>query len=680
MKSDFLSKVEEIIEDNISNEQFGVSDLASRVGMSRSNLLRRIKKLTGVSASRYISVVRLEKAKELLSKEDYTVSEVGFKVGFNSTSYFIKCFREHYGYPPGELGRRQEEVPGRKKKWIRTAAGIALLAIIAYIVFGTGIFSNVGQLFSYHEPSADKKSIAVLPFINDSDDSTNIYFINGLMESTLNSLQKIKGIRVISRTSVEKYRENPKPVSDIADELDVDYIVEGSGQKSEDQIFLHIQLIEAKTDRHLISEQYIRDWTDIFQLQLDIAGQIADKIEIVLSPEEEEQINKKYTDDPEAYDLFMKALYKLNKGTAEGLFEGISWLHKAVLKDPGYARAYAALGISYYYLDYFSPEKDHVDSVNYYADLALLHDPTLAQGMLAKAMFYLHTGERELALPYLEKAQEYNPNSPLILNILSDYYTSIEPNTEKYLEYAIKGLSLDPAPEDSMQTSIAYLHIANALVQSGFVDEARKYIDRSLMFDPDNIFSMYVKEYTQFAKDKDIERLCNGLVEVLKKDTTRLDVLQETAKVHFYARDYEASFFYYSILANARRAYNLDIYSYENAKMAYVFREKGMEHEADSLFAIAKAFFDQDQSIYRNLSLAAYYAYYDRVEDALEHIKLFLEEENYYYWVVLFLDIEPLFDNLKDHPEYQQHVKEIKSKFWNYHERMRTNLIEKGVI
>jgi Tfp pilus assembly protein PilF len=295
-------------------------------------------------------------------------------------------------------------------------------------------------------------------------------------------------------------------------------------------------------------------------------------------------------------------------------------------------------------------------------------------------MFYMSSGEHELALPYLEKALEYNPNATIVLNMLSDYYTSIEPNTERYLEYAIRGLSIDPAPYDSAQTSIAYLHIANALVQSGFIDEARKYIDRSIEFDPHNIFSLYVKEYILFARDKDLDRLCNGLLEVLKIDSARLDVLQETGKCFFYARDYKSAYKYYSILADMRREYNIDIYKYENAKIGYVYRKMGLQEEADSLLAIYRGFFETDRSIYRNLSMAAYYAFYDRKDDALEHLKLFLTEDNYYYWIVLFIDIEPLFDNLKELQNYQDIVKDIKRKFWRYHEEMRVHLADKGLI
>jgi AraC-like DNA-binding protein len=139
-ESEFIRKVTGLIEENLSNEQFGVSELASKIGMSRSNLLRKIKKESTLSVSQFISQVRLKNAMEMLRQEDLTVSEVSYRVGFGSTSYFIKCFREHYGYPPGEVGKREEEpepLPGEKtrKNRLLYAGGVLLLVAAALILF-----------------------------------------------------------------------------------------------------------------------------------------------------------------------------------------------------------------------------------------------------------------------------------------------------------------------------------------------------------------------------------------------------------------------------------------------------------------------------------------------------------------------------------------------------------------
>lgn len=106
IKNDFIHKIAGIIEGNLSNENFGVSELANEIGMSRSNLLRKIKKATNLSASQFIRQIRLKNAMEMLRENDITVSEVSYEVGFGSTSYFVKCFHDHYGYPPGEVTKR----------------------------------------------------------------------------------------------------------------------------------------------------------------------------------------------------------------------------------------------------------------------------------------------------------------------------------------------------------------------------------------------------------------------------------------------------------------------------------------------------------------------------------------------------------------------------------------------
>ena len=311
IEKDFVNKVTAIIEENISNERFGVSELAHEIGMSRSNLLRKIKKINNLSVSQFIRQVRLENAMQLLQENDLTVSEASYEVGFGSTSYFIKCFHDHYGYPPGEVGKREfeknnavddyhtskETVAGlsplvkfwqelKRRKvmkviivyatmsfivlqllsilieplflpdWVMTLVIVMLaigfpIAIVFSWIFditpsGFEVTQSLNQNGNQHNEAVNRKksflyaaligvllvivvmlaypkvfkndeaslntdlekSIAVLPFKNDSDDVANVYIVNGLMESVLNNLQQIKDLRVISRTSVEKFREN----------------------------------------------------------------------------------------------------------------------------------------------------------------------------------------------------------------------------------------------------------------------------------------------------------------------------------------------------------------------------------------------------------------------------------------------------------------------------------------
>jgi TolB-like protein len=551
-----------------------------------------------------------------------------------------------------------------------------LTVIAAYIVFKSSFFDIQGK------PGDEiiGKSIAVLPFINDSDDSSNIHIINGLMESTLINLQQIRDLRVISRTSVEKYRNNPGTIPEIADELNVHYLVEGSGQKIEDRIMLNILLIEASSDKHLWGEQYVREAKDIFQLQQEVAKDIAAKIKAIITPEEEARIEKVPTENLEAYDSFLKGRDLFFRGGQDNWERSIEYFREAIYRDSTFAWAYADIALAYYMLETYNSDKRFSDSIDFYADLALLHDPQLPQSLIAKAFFYMDHAEYERAIPYLEKALEYNPNSALVIRTLSDFYANFYPDSEKYLEYALKGIQINIAAYDSTEASYLYLHVSNAFAQSGFIEQAFMYINKSLDYNPDNIYSQYVKPYIQYADKQDLELLKDRLLTVLAKDSTRLDVLQEVGKAYYYLKDYESSYRYYRKYLEIKNEYNFQMYPGEDAKIGLVFSELGLSQEADLLFSKFKKWADDNTSIYKHLSLAVYYAFYKDPEKSLEHLKLFSREENFHYWIVLFLDIDPLVDNIKDNTEYKLIMKEIENQFWERHEKIKKSLKAKELI
>ena len=680
MENDFLNRITEIIKENISNEKFGVSELAHEMSMSRSNLLRKINKLTKLSVSQYIRQVRLQQALEMLRQTSLNVSEVSYRVGFGSTSYFIKCFREYFGYPPGKVGNRDlngvdsiQTVQSMKKK------KIVIIGLTIIIVLLATVLSLVFKPFSSKQKDLEK-SIAVLPFKNDSNDSTNIYIINGLMEAILNNLQKIEDLRVISRTSVEQYRNIPITIPEIARELNVNYFVEGSGQKVGDQILLNIQLIEASSDKHLLSEQYIREARDIFQLQMEVAKNIAGKIQVIITPEEEERINKIPTGDLVAYDYYLKGLDLMYKGDRESLKDAISYFNNAIEHDREFALAYADLAITYYLLDLYQAEKKYSVQINNNADKALLFDPQLAQSLIAKAMYYITNEEYEQAVTYLEKALEYNPNSALVINILSDFYTNYIPNTERYLEYALKGISLDIAAHDSITASYIYLNISSAFIQSGFLNEAERYVYMSSEYNPDNLYAEYLKAYILYARNKDLRQTKELLIKAFIKDTTRLDIMQEIGKICYYMRDYESAYYYYNKFIKIKKDRNLDVYPGENAKIGLVLSIMGLKEESEKIFKDYKNYAENDISIYKHLSLAVYYSYKGDTENAIDHLKLFSQQSNYHYWLILFLEIDPLIDNIKDHPEFKSILSELEIKFWGSHERIKASLTKKGLL
>ncbi|MEJ7644695.1 MAG: helix-turn-helix domain-containing protein [Chryseolinea sp.] len=682
--SDFISQVTAIVEQNISDEQFGVTELAAEVNMSRSNLLRKVKKLTNLSVSQLIRQVRLSRAMNLLRTSSLNVSEVSDKVGFGSTSYFIKCFREHYGYPPGEAGKKAlaeaPAMPGPSTPERRTHSNVKVVTIAA--LFIVALAAGRFAYRHFEAPTSElkkEKSVAVLPFINDSNDSTNVYFINGLMESTLNNLQKIEDLKVISRTSTEKYRKTTKSIPEMARELNVNYFVEGSGQKVGDQILLNIQLIDASTARHLWSRQYKREVKDIFALQQEIAKNIAAEIEAIITPEEKRQIEKNPTDDLVAYDYYLQGRHLYAIGGQSNLEASIVYFKQAISQDKDFALAYADAAIVFYYLDIFHIKKKYEAELNSYADKALLLDSKSANSLVAKAVYYMHRKEYLLAVPFLEKALEYNPNSALVINFLSEVYNNYLPNTEKYLEYALLGARLDVSAYDSATTSYNYLHLANALMQTGFVDDAILNIDKSLAYNPKNPYSSWVKILFLYGRKREYESTMKQLIAALKKDSTNLHIVEEIGKLLYMKRDYVRAYPYYRRFLELRDLYQLDVFKHENLKIAFVLSKMGYKEEAKVFAKSFKEFADNEKSIYKNLNLAGYYSYRGDIEKAVAHMKLFAREDNFQYWILL-IEEDPLVEPLKEHPEFQNIIKSIKFKFWNNHERLKLSLKEKELL
>ncbi len=676
-EADFLERIKKLINNNLSDESFGVSELAKKLGIDRSSLLRNIKKATQDSPSVFIRKIRLEESKKLLLQTDLTISEIAYQVGFGSPSYFIKCFKEQYGHPPGETDRNEstqeqnaeiiDKGPTTLFKLKYIAVAILLLISLAGIIYLT-FFQTKKQVVQID------KSIAVLPFVNNSSDTSNAYFVNGVMESILDNLQKIEDAKVVSRTSVQKYRDSGMTLPEIAKELNVNYVVEGSGQKIGNRILLHVQLIQSANDQHLWSDKFDREINDIFSLQSEVAKTIAKEIEVVITPKEEKQIDKLPTENVKAYDLFLQALEHFQYGNRNGLYKAIPLFLAATKEDPEFALAYANVAIGYYMLDLFQTEKTHTDSLNNYADKAMLLDPELPQSLVAKAFYYMQIRKFDLAESFLLKAYEYHPNSALVFNTLSDFYANYSPNTAKYLQFALKGIQLDISSNDSATASYIHLHVSNALVQSGFVDEALFHINRSSNLYPQNPFVNYLKAYINLAKTKDMAKTKDVLVQEYLKDTTRIEIVQEVAKLYYYLRDFDSAYVYYNRFLNLKESNKLDVYTHQYSLVGEVYARKGLKQQSEEFFGIYKEWADNDQSIYKNLSLAMYYLHKGNIGLSKEKLRLFAKEDDVLYWFVLFLMEDPLIDPVREDAEYMEIIESINQRFWERHHQLRTNL------
>jgi TolB-like protein/lipoprotein NlpI len=338
-----------------------------------------------------------------------------YKIQINKVSNAIKeviTAIKHYSPQKEEMPYEIiKPMPTSSKKQITgliVGSFIALAVIILGILFVPKLFSSSEEI---------EKSIAVLPFKNDSPNQERMYFINGTMEAILDNLCKIKDLRVPGRTSVEQYRDNLKPIPTIAKELDVNYILEGSGHRDGNKVRLYVQLLDARKDKHLWSKTYDADIEDIFSMQSEIAKLVAEEIEAIITPEEQKLIDKIPTTNLTAYDLHLQAQDFYNKYVFTGdrsYLDKVSQLAYISLElDPEFALAYYWIGASSlsdkYLYGYARPF--YLDTALFFFNKSLELDPTLADAYSYRGIYYFEKGQKQKSIDDLEKAISLSPNN-----------------------------------------------------------------------------------------------------------------------------------------------------------------------------------------------------------------------------------------------------------------------------
>ena len=231
------------------------------------------------------------------------------------------------------------------------------------------------------EAPIESKSIAVLPFENLSHDPENAYFSEGIQDEILTRLAKVGDFKVISRTSTEKVKSTPGNLREIAQQLGVAHILEGSVQKSTDQVRVNVQLINALTDTHLWAETYDRKLTDIFAVESEIAKTVAESLQAKLSGHAERVLAARPTENPQAHELYFKGRYFWNKRTTRNLQKAINYFQQAIDLDPNYALAYAGLADAHSIVPIYAgtPPKDDIPKALAAARRAVELDESLAE-------------------------------------------------------------------------------------------------------------------------------------------------------------------------------------------------------------------------------------------------------------------------------------------------------------
>jgi AraC-like DNA-binding protein/TolB-like protein len=709
-QQEFLAKITAITEANLHNEQFGVNELARALGMSRITLHRKITLTAGVSVSHFIMQARLKKAFELLKQHNSTVSEVGYQCGFNSPAYFSKCFHDYFGFPPVEA--KNHETPGiaektktetsglkpaGKKNWLKVAFPVAI-ALIAIII--------TSEVFIFRSFSKEKEStgntIAIVPFINDSGEEFAKYTAWMGIEIG-NKISKIENMLVVPQSTAENYRDSKKSKHKIARELNVDYLLYGHTIKTGNKIILNVELLEAKTDNSIFNEMYERDLDEteetelnrIFEICSDVVFKISEVLQTNLTKEEKEQITKKSTKNMTALQVYQQAIYHLElarlheitdiplsneeHNKAKKLFE------EAVKIDSTFADAYTLLGHIYinhlpYYADIYLADR-YLDTGKIYLDKALYFDKLnkLAAGFLRQ--YYIQKGmldEADKLLPLMDKKVKFYG---YFMGKLSEYCDLNERFhvAEAYLNYLetkppdvpvrnymserafwnylsmgfpVRASELSEEKWESARDTFQYLiRKINMEIHYGSKDSALEISNQIHFKYPSYLgnllyriqFCNYYGQYTQ-------------ALDTLKKLEERILMVSDSIAPNFYVHGY-------TYLKNGMK---------EKADFHFKGSIKRAEDEIKLNSANARTYNS-------HFNLALIYAILNDKQKSIQYLGMIKKSPSITLNFVNDLKTNPMFDNVRNEPEFQKIARELEKKYYEEHEKIKKLLIRHGL-
>jgi len=417
--------------------------------------------------------------------------------------HVFNLYRDGLGNPavPEKLkrGRRWKKAgvsirPISAARWPKFVLTAALLLSAVALAISFSILSRRGAVTQAASPATlvPEKSIAVLPFENRSEDKANVYFADGIQDEILTRLAKISDLKVISRTSTQQYKSTPENLREIAKQLGVAHILEGSVQKSGDAVRVNVQLIKAANDFHLWADTFDRKLTDIFSVESEVAKAIADQLRAKLTGQEEQTIAAKPTDNPEAYDAYLRGLaYTLKTGNnAANALAAQKYLREAVRLDPKFAIAWALLSnvdARGYLVGNLQPTVALREEARQAAEAAFTLQPNLGEAILANGYYhYACLKDYNAALRYFEQARQFLPNSSRIPEALA-YVTRRQGEWGRSESYFNEAERLDPR-NVQLLTNQAYSYSA----LRRFPEALRKF-DQVLNIIPDDVDTLAYK-------------------------------------------------------------------------------------------------------------------------------------------------------------------------------------------
>ena len=603
----FIQKLTETLEKNLEKENFGVRELAEEMGISRSQLHRKLKAINGKSTSQFIREFRLEKAMEMLQNNVATASEIAYKVGFGSPTYFNTSFNQYYGYPPGEakfrnpLNNENDEANKTLNEKPESRSTKSKLSKHRIYIIATLVFFLLASLgwYKYIKSNQDKttpseissntpeNSIAVLPFQNMSGNQENEAFCDGMTAAIISRLSKIKGInKVISFTSMMSYKDSEKTLTEIADELNVRYILESGFQKSGNAIKMNLQLIDGRTDKLFWSQEYKGTYDSIFKVQAQVAEMVAKKMDVNITKEEQAEIQQAMTQNMEAYDSYLQGLNILSKESAKNFKAARKYFKRAITLDSTFAEAYERIGWTYSHMGtwFGNMSKQEADSLAApYYKKALELDPDNLDLLRTRAEQEFYSWNFKAAdsmlTQYKKKVGE---------NFFSDFLNLMLGRYDSVIDSYNNRMKGDQQPVPGRDWPVPY-----AYYFKGDIDSTRIVMQKSLLHSP-NSEPTYDRFGNLYIALEDYEKARVVLETGLQLSSKRYaSMLVNLAIVHHYLGNKEKSLEYLNeVITRAKNGepeINVFVAHYyarlQNNDKAFLWLDKAYKnHEVDLIW------------------------------------------------------------------------------------------------
>ncbi|MFK7811229.1 MAG: FlgO family outer membrane protein [Maribacter sp.] len=426
------------------------------------------------------------------------------------------AFSWHYQFTSSGIKKTKnlstQAKSSRLNKVLNVTTMIALVATIGLIWINPSMVTS---------KSGNKLSIAVLPFTNMSNDKSNDWFSVGVTEDILTHLSKVEGLRVISRTSVMQYKNSNKSLPEIAKELNVSYVVEGSVRKQNNQVLITAQLIDAN-DEHIWADKYNENLVDAFKIQQDVSKKIVSQLKIYVSPEEEEALVKANSTNVLALELFSRGRSIADSRTNDNLKRSIELYKETIKLDTLFAEAYAEIANSYVLLNSYGDMswEESKKQAHLYIDKSLKINPNISRSYSVLGIIAKQEDNWTEAKTNFEKAIAINPNDATAHHHYALYFRDKpKPDPKNLLKQISEAQRLDPLSRPVNQMKF------HALLTNNKVGEAKIHFEKSrFLFRPEMI--IYNEGLLNSLIKKDLRELIYSYERALKKDPDNLNLLQ----------------------------------------------------------------------------------------------------------------------------------------------------------